>query len=148
MIKSITRAVYRRGLRSLEQGDLDGLLRRFDQGCTFRFAGDTPLGAELRGRPEIRQWFERFQRLLPEPTFEVDRLVIDGPPWNQRLAAHVVIRSTIAGEPYQNQFAQFLQLRWGRVTDDVVLEDTQRWADACQRLVAAGMAEAGQSPLT
>jgi len=148
MIKAITRAVYRRGLRSLEHGDLDGLLRRFDEACTFSFAGDTPLGAELQGRPEIRRWFERFQRLLPQPTFEIDRLVIDGPPWNQRLAAHLVIRSTIVGAPYQNQFAQFLRLRWGKVTDDVVLEDTQTWAGACERLVAAGMTEAGESPLT
>jgi ketosteroid isomerase-like protein len=147
MIKAITRGVYRRGLRCLEQGDLDGLLRRFDEHCTFSFAGNTPLGAQLSNRQDIRTWFERFRRLLPDPTFEVDRVVVDGPPWNQRLAARVVIRSTVAGAPYQNHFAQFLRLRWGRVTDDAVLEDTQTWADACRRLLAAGVAEAGQPGL-
>ena len=64
-----------------------------------------------------------------------------------QLAAHVVIRSTVAGEPYENQFAHFLTLRWGKVVDDLILEDTQRWARACERLAAAGIDEASEGPL-
>ncbi len=84
---------------------------------------------------------------FPEPRFEVRRLVVGGPLWNQRLAAHVIIRSTIAAAPYQNQFAHFLTLRWGRVVDDLILEDTQTWANACERLVAAGVGEAAARPM-
>ena len=95
----------------------------------------------------MRLWFERFRRLLPSPRFEVRRVVVSGPPWRQQLAAHVVIRGAVVGEPYQNQFAHFLTLRWGKVVEDVVLEDTQVWADACRRLVAAGLAEAADGPM-
>jgi hypothetical protein len=73
-----------------------------------------PRWARLAGRADLRRWFERFRRLLPDPSFDVQRLVIGGPVWHQRIAAHVIIRSRVAGEPYQNQFAQFLTLRWAR----------------------------------
>ena len=112
-----------------------------------RHLGDTPLGARLASPGDIRRWFERFGRLVPEPSFEIQRLVVSGPPWNQRLASHVLIRSTVNGEPYQNQFAHFLTLRWGRVHDDLILEDTQMWERACRRLIAAGVSEAAEGPL-
>lgn len=147
MITRITRRLYRRGLEALARGDLDQLLKQFDSSCTLTFVGDTPLGAQLTNHEDIRRWFERFGRLVPKPTFEIQRLVVSGPPWNQRLASHVLIRSTVNGEPYQNQFAHFLTLRWGRVYDDLILEDTQMWERACQRLLAAGISEAGEGPL-
>lgn len=93
-------------------------------------------------------WFERFRRLVPNRSFEIQRALVTGPPWHHQLAAHVLIRSTIAVEqPYENQFAHFLTLRWGKVIDGLVLEATQRWDRACQRLVAAGVDEAGAPPL-
>lgn len=91
VLSRITVAVYRQGLTAAERGDLDELLSRFRQDCTFSFAGDSPLGARLRGLPDIRRWFERFGRLLPDPRFEIRRAVVSGPLWNQQLAAHVII---------------------------------------------------------
>jgi hypothetical protein len=72
---------------------------------------------------------------------------VSGMPWKLHLASHVVIHSRINGEPYENQFAHFLTLKWGKVVDDLVLEDTQMWARACDRLAAAGVAEATAAPL-
>jgi ketosteroid isomerase-like protein len=109
--------------------------------------GDSPLGADLSSREEIRLWFDRFRRLLPDPRFEVQVAMVVGPPWRQRVAAHVLIRSTVDGEPYENQFAQFLTLRWGKVTDDLVLEDTQMWERACRQLIDAGVDEASELPM-
>ena len=147
IVSRITRSIYERGLRSLERGDLDGLLRQFHEDCTMTFVGDTSLGASGLTGADIRRWFERFARLLPSPRFEIQLLVVSGPPWRQRLASRVLIRSTIGGEIYENQFAHFLTIRWGRVIDDLVLEDTQRWERACRRLVAHGITEAGEPPL-
>ena len=143
----ITKHVYRRGLAHLERGDIDAVLASFSRDCTLTFVGDTPLGAKLSGLPDLRLWFERFGRLLPRPRFEVQTLVVGGPLWNQRLASHVLIHSSINGESYTNQFAHFLRLRWGKVVDDLVLEDTQRWERACRRLLEAGIAEAGAEPM-
>ena len=147
MIKLITRRIYRKGLTALERGDIDALLGAFDNSCTLTFVGDTSLGAKLSRPASVRRWFERFGRLLPNATFHIEQTVISGPLWNQRLAAHVTIGSTVDGEPYENQFAHLLRLRWGKVVDDLIIEDSQRWARACQRLVAAGVSEAGEPPM-
>ena len=146
-VSRIAAGQYRRGLDALERGDFDALLKQFDQQCSLTFIGDSPLGAQLRGRHDIRRWFERFQRLLPRPRFEIQRVLIGGPLWRQQLVAHVYIHSTINGEAYRNQFAHFLTLRWGKVVDDLVVEDTQMWERACRRLVDAGVAEAAEGPL-
>lgn len=148
MITRIARSQYRKGLDALERGDLDALLAQFDERAVLTFVGDSPLGAQLSTRPDLTRWFERFLRLLPQPTFEIRRLVVSGPPWNLKLCAHVLIRSTVCDEPYQNQFAHFLTLRWGKVLDDLILEDTQRWREACERLVQAGTAEASEGPMS
>jgi ketosteroid isomerase-like protein len=143
----IARGQYLKGLGALERGDLDALFTQFDERATLTFVGDTPLGACLSTRADLRRWFERFMRMLPERRFEIQRFVVSGTPWNLRLAAHVIIRGAINGEPYENQFAHFLTLRWGKVVDDLILEDTQMWARACERLAAAGMTEASEGPL-
>jgi ketosteroid isomerase-like protein len=147
-IALVARRQYRRGLDAVERADFDALLPQFSANCTLTFVGDTPLGAQLRGHGDIRRWFDRFARMLPQPRFEIQKLAITGPPWRQHLAAHVHIRSTVAGQPYQNQFAHFLTIKWGKVTDDLILEDTQTWAHACERLAESGMAEALSAPLT
>ncbi|MGX6602238.1 nuclear transport factor 2 family protein [Micromonosporaceae bacterium Da 78-11] len=139
--------MYRRALDDVERGAYDAVLGQFHPDCAFTFIGDSPLGAQLRGHPDIRRWFERFGRLLPGPRFEVQQIVVGGAPWRQRLVAHVRIHGTVAGEAYENQFAHFLTIRWGKVVDDLVVEDTQRWERACRRLVAAGVTEAAEGPL-
>jgi ketosteroid isomerase-like protein len=144
----IAAATYLRGLAAVERGDFDQVLAQFRPDCELVFVSPTALGARLSGQEDVRRWFERFRRLLPDPSFDVQRLVIRGPVWDQRIAAHVTIRSRVAGEPYENQFAQFLTLRWGKVLEDLILEDTATWEAASRRLAAAGNSEAGGPPLT
>ena len=141
----IAARAYLRGLAAVERGDFDQVLAQFRPDCEFVFVSRTALGARLSGTADLRRWFERFARLLPDPAFDVQRLVMAGPVWHQRIAAHVIIASRVAGEPYQNQFAQFLALRWGK---DLVLEDTATWEAASDRLAAAGDTEAAAPPLT
>ena len=44
--------------------------------------------------------------------------------------------------------AQFLTLRWGKVLEDLILEDTATWEAASGRSAAAGDIEAAGPPLT
>ena len=147
LISRIAARTYLRGLAAAEHGDFDQVLRQFAPRCELIFVSRTALGARLSGRADLLRWFERFGRLLPDPRFEVLRFVAGGPLWDQRIAAHVIIRSRIAGAPYQNQFAHFLTLRWGKVVEDLILEDTATWETASRRLAAAGYAEAAEPPL-
>ncbi|MDQ5826038.1 MAG: nuclear transport factor 2 family protein [Chloroflexota bacterium] len=148
IVRIIARRRYLRGLADLERHDLDALLSQFADPCRFIFiSSNTPMGANLHSKEAVRRWFERLHRLLPDPRFDVKELVISGWPWDIRLAARVVIRSTVAGKPYANNFAQFIRLRMGRVVSDYVIEDTQRFEQACATLIALGVKEAGAEPI-
>lgn len=136
------------GLAALERGDLDELLADFNDAFEFSFSGDSPLGAHLHTRQALRSWFERLRRLLPEPRFDIHDVVVQGWPWDLTLAIRASINSTVLGEPYRNDFAQFLYLRWMKVTKDIVIEDTQRWERACRRMAQAGVVEAAALPIT
>src|SRR6516225_10991930 len=103
MAGRIAASTYLRGLAAVERGDFDQVLRQFRPDCELVFVSRTALGARLSGQADLRRWFERFRRLLPDPQFEVIRFVVGGPAWDQRIAAHVIIRSRVAGEQYQNQ---------------------------------------------
>ena len=146
-IGRIAASTYLRGLSAVERGDFDQVVSQFRPDCELIFVSRTALGARLSGRADLLRWFERVGRLLPDPQFEVLRCVVGGPVWDQHIAAHVIIRSRLAGEPYQNQFAQFLTLCWGKVAEDLILEDTATWETASRRLAAAGHAEAAEPPL-
>ena len=136
-----------RGLAAAERGDVGQVLAQSGPGCEFVFVRRTARGARLSGPADLRRWFERFRRLLPDPAFDVQRLVVGGPMWDQRIAAHVIIRSRVGGEPHENQFAQFLTLRRGKVAEDLILEDTATW-EAASRRHSAGDTEAAAPPST
>jgi ketosteroid isomerase-like protein len=147
MWKRIGARRYTRTLAALSRGDVEAVLEQFAPDVRFSFVGDSPLGSELSSKQEVREWFGRLFRLLPGPRFEPQEVLIDGWPWDVRIAARVLIHSTVAGAPYTNEFSQFLRLRRGRVVWDYVLEDTQRFERACARLAASGVEEAAAPPL-
>lgn len=105
----------------------------------FRFLGDTPLGADLRGPEAFRDWFARFDRLLPGLRLELVDVVSSGPPWRTKVAVQLRVSGTLAdGSGYRNTAMQWLTLRWGRLVEDLVLEDTLTLHRALARQQADG----------
>jgi ketosteroid isomerase-like protein len=91
----------------------------------FRFVGDTALGASLEGADAFREWFEEANRRLPGLHFEVVDVIVRGWPWDTHVAVRLDVSTTLAdGSPYTNHVSQWVRLRWGRLVDDFVMEDT------------------------
>jgi ketosteroid isomerase-like protein len=145
------RAIVARRVRSawqhLGRGDYEYVLKQFAPTFTHRFAGDHALGGERSSRAAQRAWFERLFRLLPGVEFRVEDVLVRGWPWRTRALALIRVRATVAGRPYQNEVAQTIDLRWGRITHIDNLEDTQKLAAALERLAAAGLDEARAEPI-
>jgi ketosteroid isomerase-like protein len=128
---------------------VDGLSEQF----TYRFVGDTPLGGVRTTRAAMIAWWERLYRLFPDAKFKVEMIVIEGPPWNTRIMTYVKILATQpscanGSKPYENEFMQLMQLRWGRITSVVTIEDTLRFAALLPKLSTAGIADATALPIT
>jgi len=121
IVASKTRATWRR----IADGDLEAASDMADPDLRFRFVGHTAFGADLRGRDAFLAWFRAAAERLPGLTFEVQDVLVGGWPWNTRVAVRLAISAPLPdGTTYRNEGVQWLRLRWGRMVDDWVLEDT------------------------
>jgi ketosteroid isomerase-like protein len=132
MYRMIVAARTRRVWRSIDAHDVDAPFRMAADDMRFSFVGATPLGASFVGRDHFRAWlggvFERF----PDIRFDVRDVAVGGWPWRTRIAVRLGITATLAdGSAYRNDAVQWITLRWGRMIDDWVLEDTLALDAAC-----------------
>ncbi|TCO62805.1 nuclear transport factor 2 family protein [Actinocrispum wychmicini] len=134
MYHAIVRAKVRKLWARIGQGDYHAAIAMAAPDVHFRFVGDAPPAADLTGRAEFEQWFRDLFALFPGLRITLTDLVVRGWPWRTTVVVRLTIVATLAdGTPYRNEAVQWITLRWGRMVDDYVLEDTSRLADAVQR---------------
>lgn len=134
MYRAITAKITRSVWRKIAEGDLEAAFKMADRNMTFEFVGDTPISARLTGSDRFRAWFEDALVKFPGLRFDVVDVLVGGWPWNTRVAVRLEISATLQdGTPYRNVGVQFLRLRWGRMVDDWVVEDTLALQRACER---------------
>jgi ketosteroid isomerase-like protein len=147
-------AIVRRRVRRLFEGPLsEGRWREtlgdVAEDVHHTFPGNHALGGERDSRAAMERWFERLGRLFPGLQFEVLRVASRGWPWSTWVAVEWIDRTTpVEGEPYENEGAHWIHLRWGKATYIHAYLDTQRVADTCERLAAQGIEEAAAEPIT
>lgn len=138
MYKATIRALLRHSIRKLNAGDYSLLLKMASPDFELVFPGDNSwstmfrphrAGREAhvthRGIDEGTAFAERFVREGIQ--FEVEDILVNGPPWNTRIAvrAHDFIPGD-DGDRYHNRALLFLETRWGRLVRWEDYEDTQR----------------------
>ena len=125
MYKFIVRQIVRRTFARLSEGDYEAVVKQFGSRSRFLFSGDHVLGGERRGQAAVREWFQQMLGRFPGIRIEPQTVVVNGWPWNTVVATHLMISATLpGGRPYRNEGMQLLRLRFGRVVEDLVFEDT------------------------
>jgi ketosteroid isomerase-like protein len=142
--KTIVERRVRKTWRRVSEGDYGAALDQFAPRFDFSFAGEHALAGERHTRAELEPWFARVFEIFPGIRFDVRDVFVRGWPWHTRVVVLIDVRATVLGEPYRNEVVQELHLRWGRVTYDRVLEDTQKLARALELL---GVEERDRIPL-
>jgi ketosteroid isomerase-like protein len=143
MYKFIVKRIVRRTFERLSRGDYETVVRQFGPDSRFLFAGEHELGGERRGQAAVRDWFRRMTALFPGIRIEPQDVVVNGWPWNTLIATHLAISATLAdGRPYRNEGMQLLRLRWGRVVEDLIFEDTSKLDAELRRMARAQQQEA------
>jgi ketosteroid isomerase-like protein len=147
-MRAIVRRRIVRVFRQLEESDWDAVVAGLAPDVHHVFPGRHPLGGERHDREAARRWFERLGRLYPGHDFRVQRVAVAGPPWRMSVAVQwTATLRPASGEPYENEGAHWLAIRWGRVTAFHAYLDTQRIAAACEAMAREGIAEAAAAPI-
>jgi ketosteroid isomerase-like protein len=127
------RRIVRSGFRALSAGNYEQVLRQFHPQVIFSFVGPAPLGGERRGVGAAREWFQRLFSYFPGIQFTVHHVIVQGWPWNTLVATQLSVAAPRAdGSMYRNEAMQFLYLRWGKVVEDRLYEDTYKLAGELQ----------------
>ena len=144
MYKLIVRQIVRRAFARLSAGDYEAVVKQFGPRSRFVFAGDHALGGERCGQVAAREWFREMLRLFPGIRIEPQTILVNGWPWSTVIATRLMISATLpGGRAYRNEGMQLLRLRWGRVVEDLIYEDTLKLDAELKRMQLAGAEPVG-----
>lgn len=147
MYHSIVKQILRNGFAQLSQGNPKAVLGAFSKNVHLTFAGNHALGADIHGLEQAQKWFERVLRIFPGLQVQPKTIMVSGWPWNTLIVTHLEISAQLPGKSYRNQGIQVLRLRFGKVTEDHLIEDNLLLKDALDYLAARGVAEASSPPM-
>lgn len=96
----------------------------------------------------MNRWWERTFRLLPGAKFDVRAVLVNGGPWNTRIAVRSQVSGPLPdGERYENTVYQFMTLKWGKVVSVETVEDLQVLERALRAVADSGNEEALAPPI-
>jgi ketosteroid isomerase-like protein len=148
MYHAIVERNVRAGFREMSKGNYQAVTTLFAPDVRFAFSGDHAIGGECHTQAQVTQWFERLYRIFPDIQFEVRSVAVSGWPWDTTATTQFTVRATLRdGQRYENQAIQFLRLRWGRIVEDLLFEDTHKLVLALNRMAAQGVSEAVAAPI-
>lgn len=124
--------------------------RRFDElvksmvlNVRHSFAGDHALGGVRHDQAAVRTWLGRLARLMPTLHITVTNIVVKGFPHNTLAIVRWTATATLLnGDSYVNKGVHFITLKWGKVTELDVYEDTLVVYRGLEKQYAAGIEEA------
>jgi ketosteroid isomerase-like protein len=112
------------------------------------FAGDGAIGGQRHSAQGFKAWVARVYRLFPDLKFKVSHVVVNGWPWNTRVAVEWHSEATTAtGEAYANDGMHLIQLRLGKIVSIHAYLDTARVDQTLNVMAGKGFAEAAERPI-
>jgi len=126
----------------------DELMTSISPGVHHRFGGVHAIGGERHDQQTLRLWFERLARVLPNLHLEIKNIWVKGPPWHTMVFVQWDGTATLLNDGGYFQHAiHVITLRWGKIADLDVFEDSQEVARALAVQAAAGLEEALAEPI-
>ncbi|MBK8136554.1 MAG: nuclear transport factor 2 family protein [Chloroflexi bacterium] len=149
MYHRIVKRVVQRTFVNLNHADYQAVMASYVPDVQHTMAGEHALGGTRHTLEAVEQWYKRLFAVFGAIRFTVRNMLIQGMPWDTKIAVKVEIAATLRdGRPYSNQLAMFVDLKWGRITRIDMHEDTQKLAATLQEIARMGVAEAAAAPIT
>jgi hypothetical protein len=144
MLSWLAKTLLDRNLAKLNAGDPRPLLRMDADDIRFRFPGDSSWSGEIVGKAELARWLQRFVDTGLQ--IFADEVMVGGPPWRMTLClrGHDSLRSPAGELVYENRYVIWGHMRWFKLQEYEVYEDTQRSKALDEYLEDAAVAAAAQ----
>ena len=137
-----------KGFQNISRANFDDVLKLFSPDIHFTFIGNHAMSGDWHSRDAAKRWFERVHRLFPDLKLIPHRIVVTGWPWDVTAITQFEVQATLPNQsPYSNRGIQILRIRWGKIVEDYLIEDTQLLVSALGQLVKHGNTEAAAAPL-
>ncbi|HEY3845268.1 MAG TPA: hypothetical protein VGL48_18655 [Acidimicrobiales bacterium] len=117
-----------RNMAQMRAGNIAPTLKLDTDDVRFRFPGVNSWAGDFTGKVALEDWYGRFVRVGLRPY--ADEAVVKGWPWKMTIAVrgHIDLPGPEGSSVYDNRFVIWGCLRWGRMADYEVYEDTQKSA--------------------
>jgi ketosteroid isomerase-like protein len=113
-----------RAMALTRKGDLRLTLALDAPDVTLTFPGDNSWSGTFRGKAAVKRWLERMASVGLQ-TFP-EQVVAVGPPWNTTICVrgYDSLSSPEGERVYENRFVIWGRMKWGRLKEYEVYEDT------------------------
>lgn len=143
MYNSIIKYNIKKAFQLVNDHNYVELVKGLSPTIRHSFSGDHALGGTRHTLAAVNEWFQRVGRVLPDLKLTITNIVVKGWP-NNTLA---IVRWTAAaplldGGEYKNHGVHFVTIKWAKITDMTVYEDSQAVANALEKQYASGVVEA------
>jgi ketosteroid isomerase-like protein len=114
-----------RNMAAMREGNIKPTTRMYAAEVTFAFPGKSSFAPGARNRRELEAWLERFTRLGLQ--IYPDEVSLSGFPWKQTIAVrgHIHLDDAQDGRVYENRYVIWGHMRWGKLYEYEVYEDTE-----------------------
>ena len=148
LYSSIVKKRIRQAFDDVNDHRWDELMTSIIPSVHHRFGGVHAIGGERHDRDTLRRWFERLARVLPNLHLTINDIWVKGPPWHTMVFVQWDGTATLLnGGGYSQHAIHVITLRWGKIHELDVFEDSQEVARALAVQAAAGLGEAVAEPI-
>jgi ketosteroid isomerase-like protein len=125
MYHYIVKQLAKKSFTMVNERRFGELLKGMALNVRHRFAGDHALGGTRNDQAAVKAWFERLVKVLPNLQIVVADVRVQGWPHHTLAIVRWTATATLEnGDPYLNRGVHFITLKWGKVTELAVYEDT------------------------
>jgi ketosteroid isomerase-like protein len=113
-------------MTALNAGNPKPTLRMDARNVELTFPGDSSWSGVIKGKKQVRAWLERFCRVGLQ--IFADEVIVKGAPWRTTICirGHDHLDGPDGERVYENRYVIWGRLKWGRLKQYEVYEDTQK----------------------
>jgi ketosteroid isomerase-like protein len=117
-----------RTMKAMREGDYGPTLRMDADDVWLHFPGENSWAGDIRGKEAHGVWLARFVKVGLQ--IYPDEVMVKGWPWRMTMSVrgHVRLHDPHGALVYDNRYVLWGVLRWGRLSEYEVYEDTQKSA--------------------